>query len=78
MFKRVKIDLEETLLRDLDDIVNKIQELSKKGYSAWSISRTDLIKFALASTFGLSYPYISIHKKTVTKAVKEAKKLKSY
>ena len=77
MFKRVEIGLEETLLRELDDIVNKVQELSNKGYSAWSISRADLIRFAIASTFGLAYPYISINRKTLSKAIKETKKSKN-
>ncbi|MDD5194548.1 MAG: hypothetical protein PHQ96_02595 [Candidatus Omnitrophica bacterium] len=74
MFKKVEIALEETLLQELDAIVHKVQELSNKGYSAWSVSREDLIRFAIASTFGLAYPYISIGKKATSKANKVPKK----
>ncbi|MFA5271549.1 MAG: hypothetical protein WC412_04310 [Candidatus Omnitrophota bacterium] len=63
MFKSVRVDLEETLLQELDSIVNKLGELSDKGYAACSISRKDLINFAIASTFGLSYPYIPVSRK---------------
>jgi len=74
MFKSVRIDLEETLLQELDSIVNKLGELSDKGYTAWSISREDLINFAVASTFGLSYPFIPVRRKKVSKIIKNVKK----
>jgi len=74
MFKNVRVDLEETLLQELDSIVNKLGEISNKGYSACSISRKDLINFAIASTFGLSYPYIPVSKKKISKAIKDIKK----
>jgi len=74
MFKSVKVDLEENLLQELDSIVNKLGELSKKGYSTWSISRKDLINFAIASTFGLSYPFIAVSPKKALKAIKKAGK----
>lgn len=76
MLKRVKVDLEETLLQELDGIVKKMGELSQKGYSAWSISREDLIRFAVASTFGLAYPYINVRKKNVSRVAKELRKFK--
>ncbi len=76
MFKTVRVDLEETLLRELDGIIKKLDELSDKGYSAWSVSRKDLINFAIASTFGLSYPYIPISKKKATRVIKDVKKFK--
>lgn len=66
--------MEENLLQELDNIVNKLGELSKKGYSTWSVSRKDLINFAIASTFGLSYPFIAVSPKKVLKAIKKAGK----
>jgi hypothetical protein len=74
MFKSVRVDLEETLLQELDNIVNKLGEISDKGYAACSISRKDLINFAIASTFGLSYPFTSVSRKKLSKINKNTQK----
>lgn len=74
MSKKKNICLEESLLKDLDQIVSKLRELKETGYSSWDIEREDLIRFALASTYGLAYPYISLGKNRLKSAIKKVKR----
>ena len=74
MFKKKNIYLEDALLKELDQIVNKLSELRGTDYSNWSIGREDLIRFAVASTYGLAYPYINTGKKRLRRVNKKIKK----
>jgi len=74
MSKKKNIYLEDSLLADLDQIVHKLRELKDADYSRWSIKREDLIRFALASTYGLAYPYVNTGKHRLKSAIRKIKK----
>ena len=74
MSKRKNVYLEESLLDGLDQIVKKIDKLQEVGYEQWSVNRTDLVRFAIASTYGLSYPYVCVKTRRLKKALRRLKK----
>ena len=74
MSKRKNLYLEKSLLEGLDQIIKKIDNLQAVGYDKWNIDRTDLVKFAIASTYGLLYPYIYGRTHRLKKALRELKK----
>ncbi|MFA7676696.1 MAG: hypothetical protein WCY34_00835 [Candidatus Omnitrophota bacterium] len=74
MLRKKRIHIEASLLEDIDSIIKKVQKLSEKGYQQWSVSREDLIRFAVASTFGLAYPYVNVDRKVFSKVLGKTKK----
>jgi hypothetical protein len=76
MSRKKNIYLEDALLRDLDQIVHKLGELNDTDYSQWSVKREDLIRFALASTYGLAFPYVNTRKHRLKSAIRKIKKEK--
>jgi len=74
MHRKKSVYLEESLLEGLDGIIKKVNELQELGYEKWDLDRTDLIKFAVASTYGLAYPYTASGKKNLKKILRKVTK----
>ena len=74
--KRVNIHIEEANLKALNKILKKLHSDADLGWWRSSITRADLIRYALAYIFGLEYTRIHVSadalKTSITKALKKA------
>jgi len=62
MLKRTNIHFEEENLATLDDIVRRVNEELNEKKIGLSITRSDLVRFAISRTYGIGFCSLHISK----------------
>lgn len=73
MLKRTNIHFKKENLTELDEIVQLINDEFDKTNSQLSVTRADLIRFAIARTFGLGFSAVHIQKEELWNIIRYVK-----